>query len=172
MNERLHGHRSLAVAASLEELGQLLKVRGEFKDAEKQLGESLALYTDLAGPDSTGVSSVMNELAQLMERRGDMAGAEDYYRRALAIDRAAFIAALAEAGVQASVHWRPLHLHPYYQSTFGWTPADLPAASAVWPRLVSLPLFSTMSEADIAMVIAAVRNTCAAHPGIATALAS
>ena len=91
---------------------------------------------------------------------------------ALAIDRAAFIAALAEAGVQASVHWRPLHLHPYYQSTFGWTPADLPAASAVWPRLVSLPLFSTMSEADIAMVIAAVRNTCAAHPGIATALAS
>jgi perosamine synthetase len=91
---------------------------------------------------------------------------------ALSIDRAAFIGELAAAGVHVSVHWRPLHLHPYYQITFGWTAADLPAASAVWPRLVSLPLFSTMSDADIEMVIAAVRQTCAAHRHIATALAS
>ena len=47
----------------------------------------------------------------------------------LAIDRNAFIDALKEAGVGCSVHWRPLHLHPYYQSTFGWRPEDLPVAT-------------------------------------------
>lgn len=91
---------------------------------------------------------------------------------ALSIDRAAFIDALREAGVHASVHWRPLHLHPYYQATFGWTAADLPAASSVWPRLVSLPLFSTMTQADVDAVIAAVRQICASHSRANAAMAS
>ena len=38
----------------------------------------------------------------------------------LAIDRNAFIDRLKSAGVGCSVHWRPLHLHPYYETTFGW----------------------------------------------------
>ena len=42
----------------------------------------------------------------------------------LALDRAAFIHELAEKGVRCSVHWRPLHLHPYYARTFGWQEAD------------------------------------------------
>ena len=53
----------------------------------------------------------------------------------------------SQAGVSCSVHWRPLHLHPYYEQTFGWRPADLPVASEVWTRLVSLPLFSAMRPA-------------------------
>ena len=58
------------------------------------------------------------------------------------------------AGVGCSVHWRPLHLHPYYEEAFGWQPEDLPVASAVWERLVSLPIFPTMSEAEIGHVTA------------------
>jgi perosamine synthetase len=79
----------------------------------------------------------------------------------LAIDRGTFIARLAELGVQTSVHWRPLHLHPYYERTFGWRPEDLPVASTVWERLVSLPVFSTMRDQECEAVIEAVRATCA-----------
>ena len=63
--------------------------------------------------------------------------------------------------MSCSVHWRPLHLHPYYEQTFGWRPADLPVASAVWTRLVSLPTFSAMRADEIDAVVHAVRDVCA-----------
>ena len=49
---------------------------------------------------------------------------------------------LKTAGVGCSVHWRPLHLHPYYEETFGWR-ADgaCPTATRTWERLISLPIF-------------------------------
>jgi dTDP-4-amino-4,6-dideoxygalactose transaminase len=78
----------------------------------------------------------------------------------LAIDRNSFIRELSHEGVSCSVHWRPLHLHPYYEETFGWAPSDLPVASAVWTRLISLPLFSTMSSLEIDAVVNAVRAAC------------
>ena len=52
-----------------------------------------------------------------------------------------------------SVHWRPLHLHPYYQETFGWRPEDLPVATAEWERLVSLPIFPDMREDEVDAVV-------------------
>jgi perosamine synthetase len=81
----------------------------------------------------------------------------------LTISRDAFLSSLEQRGVHCSVHWRPLHLHPYYQRTYGWKPAHCPAATATWERLVSLPLFSTMREREVEQVIAAVRDVCARH---------
>lgn len=81
----------------------------------------------------------------------------------LDIDRAAFIAELKRAGVGASVHWRPLHLHPYYRDTFGWKPGDLPIATRIWERLVSLPIFSAMEDQEIDAVVSTVRNLCTRH---------
>jgi perosamine synthetase len=78
----------------------------------------------------------------------------------LGCDRDGFIERLRAAGVGSSVHWRPLHLHPYYRDAFGWLPRHLPAASAVWERLVSLPLYPTMSDEEQAHVIATVREIC------------
>jgi len=78
----------------------------------------------------------------------------------LAIDRNGFIAELKEAGVGCSVHWRPLHLHPYYAETFGWRAEDLPAASAVWERIVSLPLFPAMTDAEHEHVVAVIQRIC------------
>lgn len=76
------------------------------------------------------------------------------------MDRNAFISALRDQGVASSVHWRPLHLHPYYTATFGWQPADVPSASTEWPRLISLPLFSSMRRDEIDAVVTAVRAVC------------
>jgi len=75
----------------------------------------------------------------------------------LNVDRAAFIAELGRAGIGASVHWMPLHLHPYWQQRHQLSPADFPVASAEWQRLVSLPLFPGMTEAEQDRVVAAVR---------------
>ena len=81
----------------------------------------------------------------------------------LRIDRDAFARSLKERGIGHSVHWRPLHLHPYYRETFGWEPKHLPAASQVWPRLLTLPLFPTMSHDEQDEVVAALRELCREH---------
>jgi perosamine synthetase len=81
----------------------------------------------------------------------------------LDIDRAQFIRELNGAGIGASVHWRPLHLQPYYRDAFGWRAGDCPVATHVWERLVSLPIFSAMRDEEVASVIAAITALCAKH---------
>ena len=83
----------------------------------------------------------------------------------LSIDRNAFITALRECGVGCSVHWRPLHCHPYYEETFGWQPHHLPVASAEWPRLISLPLFPGMRNEEREHVVNVVRLLCRQNAG-------
>ena len=78
----------------------------------------------------------------------------------LSIDRDTFLAELRRAGVESSVHWRPLHLHPYYQETFGWTPERCPVATREWRRLVSLPLFPSMSPGECEHVTSSVIDIC------------
>jgi len=81
----------------------------------------------------------------------------------LAIDRDAFMDELKQAGVGCSVHWRPLHLHPYYQKTFGWRAKDFPVATVQWKRLVSLPIFPGMRDDEIEHVINALKRICQRH---------
>lgn len=78
----------------------------------------------------------------------------------LSIDRNEFIAKLRSSGVGCSVHWRPLHLHPYYGERFGWAGEQFPVASPLWERLVSLPLFPGMLESERAHVVRIVRDLC------------
>ncbi len=73
----------------------------------------------------------------------------------LTIGRDEFIAALAERGIAASVHFIPIPLQPYYKSILK-PPPDCPRAMSEYPRLVSLPLFSRMSDEQAASVIEAV----------------
>ncbi len=81
----------------------------------------------------------------------------------LAINRNVFIEELKQAGVGCSVHWRPLHLHPYYRETFGWRPEDFPVATAMWERLISLPIFPGIRDNEIEHVIRTVKGLCAHH---------
>ena len=78
----------------------------------------------------------------------------------LSIDRAQFIKEMKARGAVCSVHWRPLHMHAYYRDTYGYRPEDFPVAASLWPRLVSLPLFPSMSEEEIEHVIDAVVEIC------------
>ena len=75
----------------------------------------------------------------------------------LAVDRNHVIDALRDDGIGCSVHWRPLHLHPYYADSYGWRPEDLPVATREWERLVSLPLFPGMTDDEVETVMRTLR---------------
>jgi len=74
----------------------------------------------------------------------------------LRIDRGQFIVKLKERNIGTSVHFIPLHLHPYYRETYGYKPEDFPVAYQEYQREISLPIYSKMSEQDVADVIQAV----------------
>jgi len=81
----------------------------------------------------------------------------------LGIDRAAFVERLRERKIGVSVHFIPLHVHPYYRDTYGYAPEDFPVAYSEYLREISLPVYSTMSDDDVESVIAAVADIVAAN---------
>jgi len=81
----------------------------------------------------------------------------------LSIDRARFIELLKAHNIGASVHFIPLHLHPYYRETYGYRPQDYPVAYAEYLREISLPIYSKMSDEDVNDVITAVCAIVAEH---------
>jgi dTDP-4-amino-4,6-dideoxygalactose transaminase/lipopolysaccharide/colanic/teichoic acid biosynthesis glycosyltransferase len=75
----------------------------------------------------------------------------------LTIDRARFFTEMRERGVNCSVHFIPIPLHPYYRSKLEMRdPCAL--ALAEYPRLLSLPLYSSMQDGDVSRVIDVVRE--------------
>lgn len=77
---------------------------------------------------------------------------------ALGMDRAAIFSALRAANIGVNVHYIPVHLHPYYRDNLSTGPGLCPVAEAAYERLVTLPIFPQMSEADIDDVVEAVRG--------------
>lgn len=81
----------------------------------------------------------------------------------LEIDRAQFIEALKAHNIGVSVHFIPLHLHPYYRETYAYQAEDFPLAYREYQREISLPIYSKMSEQDVQAVIEAVSTIVATH---------
>jgi len=81
----------------------------------------------------------------------------------LTITRDAFIQALAQANIGSSVHFIPLHLHPFYRDTYHLAADDFPAALHAYRRVISLPIYPGMADGDVEDVIAAVGQIVAEH---------
>jgi dTDP-4-amino-4,6-dideoxygalactose transaminase len=81
----------------------------------------------------------------------------------LRISRREFIELLKQHHIGTSVHFIPLHLHPYYRDNFRYRPEDLPNASAAFDRIVSLPIYPKMTEVDVQDVIETVRTIIRQH---------
>ena len=81
----------------------------------------------------------------------------------LTIGRDEFIEALRERGIGTSVHFIPIHYHPYYRECFGFRKGDFPRCEQVFEGLLSLPLYPLMSMDDLARVAEAVREIVSAH---------
>jgi perosamine synthetase len=141
------------VAASLG-LGQLARaeaMRAEREAIARRYQEALAgLPLDLpADPEDRIHAWHLFQIRLRLER--------------LSADRNQVLAELKAEGVGCSVHWRPLHLHPYYQEAFGWREEHLPAASGTWQRLISLPIFAGMRDDEFRHVVRAVKAVCQRH---------
>lgn len=63
--------------------------------------------------------------------------------------------ALRAAGVGVNVHYLPVHLHPYYRSRLGTGPGLCPRAEAAYERILSLPMYPGLTEADQERVVEA-----------------
>ncbi|HEY7113807.1 MAG TPA: DegT/DnrJ/EryC1/StrS family aminotransferase [Thermoanaerobaculia bacterium] len=142
----------VAAALGLRQLERAETMRRERETIARRFRESLASVEEIElpadGPDRLH-SWHLFPIRLRLERLG--------------VDRNGFLDALKDAGVGCSVHWRPLHLHPYYEETFGWRPEDLPVATDVWERLISLPIFPGMRSEEMAHVVDTVRSLCAQH---------
>ena len=75
-----------------------------------------------------------------------------------AIERDRFIERLFDAGIGCSVHYIPLHLHPYWRERYALRPEQFPQAHKAYERILSLPLYTRMSDADVQRVVDAVRS--------------
>jgi dTDP-4-amino-4,6-dideoxygalactose transaminase len=74
----------------------------------------------------------------------------------LKINRNQFIEELKVRNIGTSVHFIPVHLHPYYRDKYGYKPEDFPIAYREYQHIVSLPLYPKMTDQDVEDVIEAV----------------
>jgi len=76
----------------------------------------------------------------------------------LTIDRDSFIEKMTEAGIGTSVHFIPLHIQPYWRNQYAFKPTDFPVALKVYQQAVSLPIYPSMTDEEVARVIATIRK--------------
>ena len=79
----------------------------------------------------------------------------------MALDRSTVFRMLRDMGIGVNVHYVPVHLHPFYRKRFHTGPGMCPVAEKVYEQIISLPLFPGMSDADVLIVIDAVRKATA-----------
>lgn len=78
----------------------------------------------------------------------------------LKIDRAKFIEELKAKGIGTSVHFIPLHRHPFYRNAFGYRSQDFPVSEWLYERIISLPIYPAMTGEEISYVIEGVIDVC------------
>jgi perosamine synthetase len=65
---------------------------------------------------------------------------------------------MKQAGIGTSVHFIPLHLHPYYRNRYGYSSGDFPHAEDAFARCISLPIYPDMNDTDVKRVVASVEQ--------------
>lgn len=83
--------------------------------------------------------------------------------KALRISRDQFQQELFKLKIGTGVHFISIHLHPYYQKTFGFQRNDFPNAASLSERTLSLPLSAKLTDADVNRVIWAVQKIGKRH---------
>lgn len=76
----------------------------------------------------------------------------------VAMERDRFVERMFELGIGCSVHYIPLHLHPYWRDTYELRPEMFPVSQHIYERTLSLPMYSAMTDADVARVIDSVKQ--------------
>jgi dTDP-4-amino-4,6-dideoxygalactose transaminase len=121
----------------------------------RRIGEMHARRTEIAARYDAGFADLPCALPPQPEP-GDTHAWHLYVLRLgtdAAVGRDAFIRMMAEHGIGCSVHYIPLHRHPYWRDTYHLRPEQFPAAEEYFKSTVSIPLFSRMSDDDVERVV-------------------
>lgn len=76
----------------------------------------------------------------------------------LRINRAEFIELLKKENIGTSVHFIPVHMHPYYKKTYGYSDDDFPISKSLYEQEISIPLYPKMTDKDVLDVIEAIKK--------------
>jgi len=117
------------------------EIAGHYRDRFSQI-ESLEI------PPDTGCESEHSWHLFLLRLRPSLLG----------INRGDFIEELKKLGIGSAVHFIQLHLHPYYQQSFGYNNGDFPRAEDAFSRCISLPLYPSLTDGDVTRVVRAVEQ--------------
>lgn len=135
----------IQAALGLQQLPKLGRFQARREEIVRQYTQGLSQFAELSLP----------------VRRPEVEHAWHLYvirlnHERLRIGRDQFIEELKERRIGTSVHFIPVHLHPYYRDRYGYKPEDFPVAFGEFQRLISLPLNPRLSGQDVADVIEAV----------------
>jgi perosamine synthetase len=129
-------------------LSQLKKLAGNLARRRQIAARYTAAFRGLAGVIPPTVRPDVTPSWHLYPIRLDLAK--------LRVGREGILRALRGEGVGASVHYIPVHLHPYYQEHYAYRSGQYQLAEAAYEQLLTLPLFHGMSDGDCEDVIEAV----------------
>ncbi len=137
----------VAAAIGIQQLKKLPRFQERRREIEHQYHEAFSKYEEL----------------QLPIERPEVEHAWHLYvirlnLELLKISRNQFIEELRARNIGTSVHFIPIHLHPYYRDKYGFKPNDFPVAFREFQRIISLPLYPKMSNQDVEDVIEAVAD--------------
>jgi len=107
-------------------------------------------FTDLEGIRPLRVSPQVKHAYHLYVVQLDL--------QRLGTNRATVFRRLRAAGIGVNVHYIPVHLHPYYRERFGTGPGLCPVAEAAYERILSLPMYASLSDPQVERVITGIRR--------------
>ena len=137
----------IAAAIGIAQLGKLTRFQERRRQIVKRYNDALSRLGEL----------------QLPVARSEVEHAWHLYvirlnLNRLTISRNQFIEELRIRKIGTSVHFIPVHLHPYYRDRYGYKPEDFPVAYREYQRMISLPLYPRMNDQDVEDVIEAVTD--------------
>jgi dTDP-4-amino-4,6-dideoxygalactose transaminase len=135
----------MAAALGLVQLGKLDRMWARRREIAARFDAAFAKVPELQLPARDPENQHAWHLYMLRLDNARLRGGRD-----------AFVEEMKRRNIGVSVHFIPLHTHPYYREAYGYAPEDFPVAYAQYEREVSLPIYSRMNDTDVADVISAV----------------
>jgi len=146
--EVLGGKFNLTDVAARVGLGQLARL-DEFTESRRELARLYFKLLDTPALRASGLGFPPADFTQANWHMFQVVLPEGF-----ALTRAEVMARLQAAGIGSGVHYPAIHLFALYRR-LGWKEGDFPKAESVCRRILTLPLFPTMTEAEVGRVSAA-----------------
>ena len=76
----------------------------------------------------------------------------------LSLNKTEFFEKMKQVGINLQVHYIPVHLQPFYKRNYGFKLGDYPIAEKFYDRVVSIPLYPSLNDADVQKVIGDIKH--------------